>query len=256
MWAVSEKYDQGWHDLFGQTTSHSAALILGYVIGLLKPKSLAEVGCGHGHWLAAAEKFGIVDFFGIDGPWTETSRLLIPPERFLSADLGHKLELGRTFDLVLTAEVAEHIPPEQADQFVENVCCLGPVVLFGAAIPHQRGFQHLNEQWPSYWIAKFAARGYQVFDIVRPRFWTDRSIHYYYRQNLLIFVEESQTELIGRLSGLKSQISEEVGALDMVHPEKFSETANYDSISLRHLLPKLPRAVAVMLKRKLKLPTS
>lgn len=244
-------YDQDWHDVYGKTTSHSAISILGYLLDILKPNSLVEVGCGHGHWLEAASKLGTVDLLGIDGPWTDTNRLLIPREIFRSADLGQKLDVGRMFDLVVTAEVAEHISPEYSEQFVNNLCDLGRVVLFGAAIPLQGGFRHINEQWPSHWVAKFEARGYLAFDVVRPKFWTDQSIHYYYRQNLLVFAHRSHATAVEQLSEMKHRLCDEAGVLDLVHPEKFYETASYESIVLKRCLPKLPGAVVTTLKRTL-----
>lgn len=247
---MKAQFDQDWHDACGPGTAASAKAILAFVQTILEPKSLVEIGCGHGHWLAAARELGILDVLGVDGPWTEMDRLLIPKELFRSADLGQKLDLGRTFDLVLSAEVAEHIHSRQADQFVDNICRAGQVVLFGAAIPLQGGFKHINEQWPSYWIPKFKVRGYRPFDLIRPAFWSDQSIHYYYRQNLLIFVHQAATSVIAKLVTLQTELAQEKEPLDLVHPEKFAVTASYEAIALKRLLPKLPRAVLEVLRRK------
>lgn len=249
---MKAQYDQAWHDVYGPGTTASAKAILAFVQTVLKPKSLVEIGCGHGHWLAVARELEIADVLGIDGPWTEPDRLCVPKKFFRGADLGQKLDLGRTFDLVLSAEVAEHLPAAQADQFVDNICRAGQVVLFGAAIPLQGGFKHVNEQWPSYWIAKFKARGYRPFDLIRPIFWGDRSIHYYYRQNLLIFAHQAAASVITQLTTLQSEFAREKEPLDLVHPEKFAVVANYEAISLERLLPQLPGAVLRALRRKLR----
>lgn len=65
-------------------------------------------------------------------------------------DLTQPLSLGRKFDLCVSMEVAEHLPPSRADSFVADLVGLAPVVLFSAAVPEQGGTNHLNEQWPDY----------------------------------------------------------------------------------------------------------
>ena len=85
------------------------------------------------------------------------------------ADLTHPLQLDRQFDLVLSLEVAEHIPAGRAATFIDSLVRHGDAILFSAAIPRQGGEQHINCQWPSWWAELFTQRGYQTFDLVRPR---------------------------------------------------------------------------------------
>jgi len=40
------------------------------------------------------------------------------------------LHVDRRFDLVMSLEVGEHLPPDVADRFVESLVNLGPVVAF------------------------------------------------------------------------------------------------------------------------------
>ncbi|RMD82912.1 MAG: methyltransferase domain-containing protein, partial [Lentisphaerae bacterium] len=40
-----------------------------------------------------------------------------------------------SFDLVVSLEVAEHLPPERADSFVADLCARSGYVLFSAAVP-------------------------------------------------------------------------------------------------------------------------
>jgi hypothetical protein len=70
---------------------------------------------------------------------------------------------GERFDLVLSTEVAEHVPPFLADAFVRFIASCSDTVLFTAAQPggYVRGNGHVNEQVPAYWIAKFEALGYR-----------------------------------------------------------------------------------------------
>ena len=63
-------------------------------------------------------------------------------------------------------------------------------------MPYQGGTGHVNEQWPNYWIEQFAQRGYIAVDYIRKRIWDDEAIPWWYRQNILLFVNK---ERIGEL---------------------------------------------------------
>ena len=69
------------------------------------------------------------------------------------------LRIGRRFDLVNCLEVAEHLDASRADSFVDDLCALGDVVVFSAAIPGQGGTHHVNEQFQSYWQERFRRNG-------------------------------------------------------------------------------------------------
>ena len=66
-------------------------------------------------------------------------------------DLNQPFTLDRTSDLVVCLEVAEHVPPLSAGDFIASLTRLASIILFSAAIPYQGGDGHLNEQWPEYW---------------------------------------------------------------------------------------------------------
>lgn len=75
----------------------------------------------------------------------------------------------RNFDLAVSLQVAEHLPPSSAKGFIDSLAKLAPVVLFSAAIPLQAGAEHLNEQWPEYWAALFKTHDYLPIDCIRGR---------------------------------------------------------------------------------------
>ena len=170
-----------------ESTRQSAAEILPIIIELLKPSSIVDIGCGSGHWLAAAAELGVTDFLGVDGDWAKESQLAIPAEKFVAHDLSTPLKLDRRFDLALSLEVAEHLPESAADSFVQSLCRAADVVVFSAAIPGQGGRHHVNEQWPVYWADLFQRCGYQCYDVLRPRIWNNPRIAWYYAQNCMIF---------------------------------------------------------------------
>src|SRR6266511_1612991 len=137
------------------------------MVALVRPRSVVDVGCGLGPWLAVFREHGVSDVQGIDGAWVDRSKLIIPEDRFLAVDVRRPIQLERRFDLAVSMEVAEHLPGECAPVFVDSLARLAPVVLFSAAIPFQGGVGPINEQWPEYWAEHFARNGYAVIDCIR-----------------------------------------------------------------------------------------
>ena len=83
--------------------------------------------------------------------------------------------------------MAEHLPHAKADLFVDNLIAHGDVILFSAAVPHQGGEHHVNEQPPEYWRAKFAARGFAPFDFIRPGLADKGDVMPWYRFNSYLY---------------------------------------------------------------------
>lgn len=200
----------------------SAGEIVPFVVGLLSPESVVDIGCGTGTWLSVLAEQGVTDFLGVDGEWINKGDLLIPEDKFLSHDLTQNLMIEREFDLVISLEVAEHLPEGKAEHLVSLLTNLGPMVLFSAAIPYQGGIKHVNEQWPSYWVELFENKGYQTVDMIRPRFWENNRINYYYAQNTFLFVKESTLASNAKLREIDKKFNL---PLNLVHPKKFLSAA-------------------------------
>lgn len=182
-------YDQAFYN-WQKTGSHaSASAVLPVVFELVgKPGSILDVGCGVGAWLRAASELEVDDIFGIDGDWVDPAALLIPKDQFKQFDLSQAFTLGRRFDLAMSLEVGEHLPPPSASRFVESLTQCSDVVLFSAAMPGQKGSDHVNEQWPDYWDRLFESYGFVRLDAIRPQIWRNPSIDWWYRQNTFIYM--------------------------------------------------------------------
>jgi SAM-dependent methyltransferase len=196
----------------------SARAVVPELLTLLEPKSVVDIGCGTGAWLSAFREKGIEDVRGVDGDYVKRNALLIPQENFQAADLTQPLSLGRRFDLAISLEVAEHIAPERAGIYVDNLTRLSDVIAFSAAIPHQTGHGHVNEQWPDYWRDLFEKRGYRVVDAMRKRIWTLKNVERWYKQNLLIYVKADR---LSDYPALAKEAAEPQTMLALVHPETF-----------------------------------
>ena len=165
---------------------------------------MLDLGCGTGSWGRAALELGINNVVGVDGFYVDQNTLAIPRNCFIAHDLDDEgiLKLNKKFDLVISLEVAEHLKPSSADNFVQNLVTYGDVILFSAAIQGQGGTNHINEQHPDYWIKKFKAKNYKCYDVIRPIIWNDRRIEWWYRQNAFIFINENSS-----LASLKYTLS-------------------------------------------------
>lgn len=182
----------------GCRRSADAALegIMRGTTGIQRGSRVVDVGCGEGWWgKAFADQLGC-EVLGLDGAGCEP---LIP---FREVDLERPLplkDLGE-FDLAVCLEVAEHLPPGRADSFIADLCELAPLILFSAAIPGQGGMGHLNEQWPGYWVERFAIHGFRCSGDLRWRIWDDDRIENWYRQNLILATSRADVYEFLRLS--------------------------------------------------------
>jgi SAM-dependent methyltransferase len=217
----------------------SAEAVVPIVLDLVQPRSVIDVGCGLGAWLAVFRGYGIEDVWGLDGPHVDARLLQIPPDRFLPTDLRQPVRLPRCFDLVVSVEVAEHLPPNHATAFIESLTALGPVVLFSAAIPHQGGVEHLNEQWPEYWVERFGERGYVAIDCIRPRVWRDERVEWWYAQNALLYADRERVDRHPRLGAAREATAFQ--PLSVVHPRKYLWLIDH-----LHLIRELRRDLAVV----------
>lgn len=229
----------------------SAKAVLPHVIGLIRPSSVVDFGCGGGAWLKACGELGIADVLGVDGQYVDPGSLAFPRERFLSHDLRRPLDVSRRFDLAISLEVAEHIPSTASDTFVDSLVRLAPVVLFSAAIPYQGGIGHVNEQWPTYWRELFDRRGYVAIDFVRRQIWNDDRVDTWYRQNIVIYAAAGYVEGSAMLRDAH-RASREL-PLDIVHPKRYLEEADPRQIVPERVsLDIALQAIQLQLKRSLR----
>ncbi|MEG3154383.1 methyltransferase domain-containing protein [Sphingomonas sp. RB1R13] len=187
-------YNSDFYNYIDDGSRASARTVAPLLLGEMKIDSLLDVGAGHGAWAAEWAAAGVGDVLAIDGDYMKTDQLVIPAERFRAHDLATPLDLGRKYDLVQSLEVAEHLTADKAAMFVETLTRHGDVVLFSAAVPHQGGEHHVNEQPPEYWRQLFAAQGFAAFDWLRPRLAGQAHVKGWYRFNSIIYANAAGQE--------------------------------------------------------------
>jgi hypothetical protein len=184
------EYGNEFYAFLSSFAVRSAQRIVPVVQAATGAASVADFGCGQGAWLSVWQSAG-ADVQGVDGPYVDRAKLLIPADLFIPADLGAPIDLGRRFDLVQSLETAEHLPAVRADGFVANLVAHADHVLFSAAVPGQGGEHHINEQSLEYWRTLFRARGFLPVDIVRPTVRGDAAVQIWYRCNSILYVREN-----------------------------------------------------------------
>jgi SAM-dependent methyltransferase len=239
--ATGEKpYTSDFYRKQAPESRRSAEAIVPLVVDLVRPRSIIDVGCGVGAWLSVFIEHGVEDVFGIDGEWVDRALLRIPERHFSSFDLEKPFRIDRQFDLAMSVEVAEHLPAECAETFVDSLVRLAPVVLFSAAIPFQGGTHHLNEQWPDYWAGYFHERGYVAVDCLRKKIWRNENVDWWYAQNLLLFAREDYLETHPPLK--KEADATVTQPLPLVHPRKYLEVIHWME-SLRQMAKEIAAAI-------------
>jgi SAM-dependent methyltransferase len=214
-----QPYTEGFYKSHQEGSRRSAKEIIPLVLGLIHPKSVIDIGCGVGTWLSVFKEYGVEDIGGVDGDYVDRQLLEIPEERFLSWDLKKPLRMDRQFDLVVSLEVAEHLPHECAETFVDCLVRLGSVILFSAAIPFQGGTGHINEQWPDYWVNFFQGKEYVAIDCIRKRIWQNDNVEWWYAQNMLMFVRQ---DYVASHPLLQKEFEDTaISQLSLIHPKKY-----------------------------------
>jgi len=127
---------------------------------LFNIESMVDFGCGLGSYLEGVLKGKTEKVLGIDICYDRLIKYV--PEQMqkfiIWGDAGKELDVGK-WDCVFSLETAEHLLPETANTFVDNmVNASSRLIVFRAAMSFSKW--HLNPGKPrEYWLEKFADRG-------------------------------------------------------------------------------------------------
>lgn len=243
------EYNREFFETRQDLARQSAERATAWLMELLAPRSVIDVGCGTAGWLAAFRRRGVSEILGLDGDWVPRDQLEIPTNEFRVANLDGSLQIKRQFDLAICLEVAEHISAAAGDALIRSLSGAAPVVLFSAAIPDQGGTGHINEQWPAYWIERFAQEGMIVVDCFRPRFWNDEGMAWWYAQNAFLFVKSDASEWVAKLRAQEAMGS--MGGRALVHPRMLEGMRAKLGNPMNHSLGKVLRALPALASRSM-----
>lgn len=155
----------------------------------LAPSEALDVGCGPGIYVNALREEGI-DAIGID-----TDPRIKNREYIYNESLFDLAANGRTSELVLCLEVAEHINPDHSDMLALNVASAvakNGFLIFSAAAPGQGGVGHINCQTKQFWEEKLVAHGLRrsikTEDVLKR--YIKKGYHMgWFAQNVMVFIK-------------------------------------------------------------------
>lgn len=211
-------YNKKFFDYIDNQSFESAEIILKEIYKNINFQSIVDVGCGTGSWLRAASSITKnLNLIGIDGKYAKKT-FSCEKANFISHDLeknfNNKIKIKT--DLVVCMEVAEHLSFKRSTSFIKNLCSLSDTILFGAAVKHQRGTLHINEQPQSFWVNLFSKNGYIAHYLPRKKLWNNEKILKtpYYISNSFLFIKKNSKNL---KKFTKYKVNEN-DVIDIVHP--------------------------------------
>jgi len=114
-------------------------------------RTVVDIGCGDGYFLAALQAEGC-RVFGLERSAAGLAGCAARGVAAARFDIrSDQLPARAHGELCLCFEVAEHLPAESAGRLVELVTQAAPRAVFTAATPGQGGVGHVNEQPHDYW---------------------------------------------------------------------------------------------------------
>lgn len=191
-WPWRHQYTPKYYHEISEGAIRSANITFAWMESIgVKPKNVIDIGCGVGEWWVKLDDS--FSYIGVDFG-APKQRLLFPFTNYI--DQNMELDFPRftdKFGLAICLEVAEHLSTDRADALVEALCSYSNDVLFSAAIPSQGGRGHVNEQWQSYWSAKFAANGYYPLAVYPMK--DNPNVELWYRQNMVLYSKYGHKEM-------------------------------------------------------------
>lgn len=240
-------YDESFYRR-NKKTEYAASEIIKFLTEIFEIRSVTDVGCGRGAWLVACKKSGIIDIHGIDGHWNSQEQMLDKAIKFFQMDLSSALAYNLKRDLCISLEVAEHINSKSSASFIDGLCKIADVILFSGAYEGQGGVGHINEQKHSYWAKLFSQNNFDAYDLIRPRFWGDESMDFWYRQNIFLYIKrQSLSSNVAHEAGL-TQVSN-YSFMDAIHPELYKIKCN-QTLSLGQIMKQFGPAIIASLKHR------
>lgn len=158
---MMEEYTKEYYQALNNEEREQAENLAIAIKSLYHPRSIADVGCGTGLYLAPFVGSAEISGFDVSDAAFEDGVRQIDRERM------HKLDLSKPdawkyvrFDVAMCLEVLEHIGNENVEHLVDNVSEFSDTLIVTAAPPGQAGLNHVNCQPQDYWDEKFAKRGF------------------------------------------------------------------------------------------------
>ncbi len=132
--------------------------IAGHIVQNIQPRTVLDAGCAWGFLVEGLRQRG-VEAYGVD--ISEYALENVHPDiRPFCWAASVAEPFPQRYDLIVSIEVLEHMPQDQAEKAVENLCRFSDDVLFSSTPFDYREATHFNVQPPEYWAEQFAFQGF------------------------------------------------------------------------------------------------
>jgi len=166
-------YDSDYFTKFvDPTMCMSSQIIVRSIVQAFDVTKVVDVGCGTGILLEELKRAN-VDGLGLELADAGIAKCIERGVSVRKHDIERDPPPPVRADVVISTEVAEHLPADCADRFVALLAGIADIVVLTAATPGQGGTDHVNEQPNEYWIDKFRAHG-RWFDEALSMQWRSR----------------------------------------------------------------------------------
>ncbi|HQE92796.1 MAG TPA: methyltransferase domain-containing protein [Anaerolineae bacterium] len=142
--------DEVWLSFFAQ--------IAEYIDADPHPQTVLDAGCAMGFLVEKLRERGI-EAYGIDISEYAIQQVHESVRSFCQVG-SITAPFSRHYDLIVSLEVLEHLPPIQAREAIANFCQHTDQVLFSSTPLDYREVTHVNVQPPEYWAELFARHGF------------------------------------------------------------------------------------------------
>lgn len=191
---IDKIYDKSFYSKKTKQQSILIQYLIPYFVARnLKIESVCELGIGTGKLLKEfTDFFKIKDYIGYDLSIIPLEFLCLDNKHFIACDLSLPFENKKHYDLAISLEVAEHLPEESAETFLDNLTGVNnKYIMFSSAIKGQGGYNHINEQPHEYWVEKFERRGYKYSLDIRDNIKEKADVPFWYKQNIIFFEKDN-----------------------------------------------------------------
>ena len=142
--------DDQWLQFFGAIADR--------IVSDINPSSVLDAGCAMGFLVEKLRERG-VEAFGVD--ISEYAISQAHPDMRPFCWVGSvAAPLQRRYDLIVTIEVLEHMPQDEAERALANFCQATDDILFSSTPLDYKEASHLNVHSPEYWATLFARHSF------------------------------------------------------------------------------------------------
>lgn len=138
-----------WLDFFSQIADR--------IVVDIGPESVLDAGCAMGFLVEALRDRG-VDAYGVDISEYAIQKVREDIRKYCwQGSLTDPLP--RRYDLIVSIEVLEHLPPADGERAIENLCAHTDDILFSSTPIEYKDATHVNVRQPDYWAVLFGRHG-------------------------------------------------------------------------------------------------